>query len=143
MAEGRLPSRHELRCAHQAARALHSPETSLSDARESFRALPSSGLVGLDQFDIGSAVLTSLGLVSKAGEILAISEELGRLAQMSEGSAIRFLFDLHLARSSPGWLPQSVAKGTLNQVVIPDRDLDTIKAIIPDPALRELVLLEA
>lgn len=143
MVEGRLPSRHELRCAHQTARALHSPTTALADAQQSFRALPSSGLVGLDQFDTGSAVLAGLGLLNQVGETLTVPAELSRLAEMSEGMAIRFLLDLLLARSPPGWLPQASAKGALNSVVIPDRDLATVEAVIPNPELREAVLLEA
>jgi hypothetical protein len=143
MAEGRLPSRHELRCAHQAARALHSPTTALADAQQSFRALPSSGLVGLDQFETGSTVLADIGLLNRAGETFTVPAELGCLREMSEGPAIRFLLDLLLARRPPGWLPHASAKGVLNSVVIPDRDLATVEAVIPDPELREAVLLEA
>ena len=143
MAEGRLPSRHELRCAHQAGRALHAPTTALGDARRSFQALPSSGLVGLDQFDTGTAVLIALGLVDQVGETLTVAADLGRFAAMPERPAARFLLDLLLARRPPDWLPAACAKGALNPVVIPDRDLATVEGIIPDRELREVLLLEA
>jgi hypothetical protein len=143
MADGRLPSRHELRCAHQAARVLHSPTTTLGDARRSFQALPSSGLVGLDQFDTGTSVLITLNLVDRTGETLAVNADLGHLAGMAEKGAVRFLLELLLVRRPPDWLSSACAKGVLQTVVIPDRDLATVEGIIPDKDLRELLLLEA
>jgi Domain of unknown function (DUF3883) len=143
MAEGRLPTRHELRCALHAARALHAPTTMLADARESFRALPSSGLIGLDDFDAGAELLSGLGLIAREGEILVVIGDLRSFAQMQEKAALRLLLDLHLRKRPPDWLRAAAGKEALNRAVIPDGDFSTVAAVVTDPDLREVLLLEA
>ena len=63
MSESVVRTRHELRSARQVARALHTPGSSIADARESYRRLPSDGLLALSDFDVGLRVLVDLSLI--------------------------------------------------------------------------------
>ena len=102
-----------------------------------------SGLIGLDEFDTGAAILGGLGLLDRNGETFIVPPEVRGIAEMPEGSAFRLLLDLFLGRRPPDWLRAASAKEPLNSSVIPDRDLATVESVIPDRELREAILLEA
>ncbi len=143
MSESSVRTRHELRSAHQVARALHSPGSSIADARESYCRLPSDGLLALSDFDVGLRVLVDAALVEINGGDLIVGEALAAIAAVDESAAIRLLFDLLLDRRPPAWL-RSAAGGTKVKVaVIPDRDREAIETVLADPAMREAKLLQA
>jgi hypothetical protein len=143
MSESAVRTRHELRSARQVARALHTPASSIADARESYRKLPSDGLLASSDFDVGLRVLVDVALVELDGGDLIVGGALATVAALDESAAIRLLFDLLLERRPPDWL-RSAAGGTKVKVaVIPDRDREAIETVLADPAMREAKLLQA
>lgn len=143
MADAPLPTLHQLRSACLAARVLHYPETSRTDARESFRHLPSDGVFGSRDFDTGETVLRSLELVSVREEVLVVSESIGQVATIAREAAPHLLLDLVLERRPPSWLRIAAAGNVLKTDAVPDRDLASISDVVADPDLREAILLRA
>lgn len=143
MADALLPSLHQLRSAHQAARVLHFPKTSLIDARQSFRSIPSDGVFGSRDFEIGGALLHRLGLVSVDSETVHVSESIKEIAALSSDVAPCLLLDLVLERLAPSWLAIAAGHDELRLRAIPEKDLATISMVVDDPGLREAMLLRA
>lgn len=117
--------------------------TALVDARQSFRALPSAGLIGLDQFDAGAAVLSRLDLLSPNGETLVVDPKVATLAALEESAALRLLLEALLLRRPPGWLRNATATRVVRQDLIPDGERGVVESVFTDPSLREMFLLQA
>jgi hypothetical protein len=142
MSEG-LKSRHELRAAHYVARALHAPQTSLLDARESFHKLPNGGMLGSGDFDPGCRVLVLVQLVAVYRDQLAVTPEVAALAELSEHQATQLLLELLLERRPPAWLGSAATGSSVRTSAIPDMELKSLEDIIEDPSQREVLLLHA
>lgn len=143
MADHAIPTRHELRSAHQVARTLHAPQTAVSDAQESFRRLPSNGVLGTPDFLAGQRVLIELELIEFFEGSLAVHEQALTIAAMQDGAAVRLLLELLLERKPPGWLRNVTATKRVRETLIPDRERSAVEEVVTDPNLRELILLEA
>lgn len=143
MADPPLPTLHQLRAAHQTARALHCPRTSLADARRSFGSLPSDGAFGSRDFDAGERILRALGLISLDGNSLLVSKPIEEIAALSSATASYLLLDLIFERQAPSWLAIAAGREKFVPGIIPERDLATISSVIIDPDLREALLLHA
>jgi hypothetical protein len=143
MADGSIPSAHALRSAREAVRALHPPETSRADARESFRRLPTGGLFTGADYDTAEEVLRSVDLVQVDGDMLVVSESVRILATMPARAADALLLDLILERRPPNWLRTAAGGSSLREAIVPDAELAAVGEILPDPDVREAILLRA
>jgi hypothetical protein len=143
MSEQSLPSSHQLHSVWLLARVLHAPETPRDDALRSFRAVPTSGTLGTQDFLAGESILASLGLIEVIDEVLLVADSVAELASASREDAATLLLTLALERRPPSWLRFAAAGDALKSNSIPDAELAALENSFVDPAHREAILLAA
>lgn len=143
MSEQPLPSSHQLHSVWLLARVLHAPETPRDDALRSFRAVPTSGTLGTQDFLAGESILASLGLIEVIDEVLLVTDSVAELATATRDDAAALLLGLVLERRPPSWLRFAAAGDSLKANSIPDAELAALEDSFVDPAHREAILLAA
>ncbi|MCW2984440.1 MAG: hypothetical protein JWR63_2010 [Conexibacter sp.] len=99
-----LPTRHQLAAAARAASVLSHAGTRLTDARDSYMALPSGGIYRTPDLLRGERLLLSLGILREEDGVLYPGREARVLACLSEAEGIEMLLALLLKRAPPLWL---------------------------------------
>lgn len=143
MSEQPLPSSHQLHSVWLLARVLHAPKTPRDDALRSFRAVPTSGTLGTQDFLASEGILASLGLIEVIDEVLLVADSVTELATATREDAAALLLGLVLERRPPSWLRFAAAGDSLKANSIPDAELAALEDSFVDPTHREAILLAA
>jgi hypothetical protein len=143
MSEQPLPSGHQLHSVWLLARVLQPPQTQRSLALRAFRGLPTSGVLGTQDFSAGEQILESLGLIEIRGGQLVVAETVREVAAARREDAAALLIGLALERRPPAWLRFAAAGDSLKIDAIPDPDLDSLSRCFGEGERREAVLLAA
>lgn len=139
-----LPSAHRLRAAYRAAQAIRDQTVSVAAARASYLRLPTDLVFDVDDLVAGERLLLDVGLLSDGGGHLQGNVRLGTLAELYEDEALTTLLALVLGERPPLWLRTAAASPAgLDTELIPAEASTVLGTLVPDPQLREALLLAA
>jgi Protein NO VEIN, C-terminal len=137
-----LPSRHLLRAALLAARALTSVEgTPLVQLPGSWIRTPSDGTFSPEELHTGFMLLVQARFLFVVGPVVIPAGELTTLLGQSEGESCQVLLERLIEIRRPLWVLGVTAGGEIADELIPDTASVALRQVFPDPYEREMFLL--
>ena len=138
----RCPSSHEIGAALRVAGVLPLSGVPTADARASYDLITSGGLHSRQDFQAAEALLRRCGLIEEAGSRLTPCRSLPGLVRLPRSVALEVMLVSTVERDPPNWL-WSLDQETWSSAadLIPEDDLWTFEAIVPDPYRRQSIVL--
>jgi len=138
---GHVPTAHMLGAAMRAAGTLDAAGTPINVVRDSYLRLPTGGVYCFEDLIVGEQLLIQSGLVRHADNVLFPSQQLQCILSLREEDASEVLLSVVLSAHPPLWSYGAIREDGVFSELIPDADRDALEEIIPDPDLREGLLL--
>lgn len=137
-----LPSRHRLRAALLAGRALTGENgTPLAQLPASWMRTPSDGMYSADDLNTGCYLLIEARFLTLSDLVVLPSGDLNPLLAQSEEDACREILDRLISERRPLWIASATANGQIAPEMIPDDATAALAQVFPDPDEREQFLL--
>lgn len=137
-----VPTGHQLRAALKAAQIY--PKAGGLAAEQvviDFNRLATEGLYALSDLRLGNEILRVAGLVCERDELDALDLGFTDLEALPEDEACTELLARYVSARPPLWLDAAAGPDAVSWELVPDREAETLKALVPDPQRREDLLL--
>ena len=135
------PTLYLLQAAALASTVLAEPRTTQTVADASYRSLASGGFYRLDALRSGQAILEDAKLLIRHGDELRLTDELLRIREMPEPTAVELIMHSLVLVEQPLWLFGVLDDSGLHWENVPDHEQQVLSSMHPTAAQREAFLL--